>query len=79
MPARSWCHTSGAASSMPGTTIQITRVTPRPRRRMTVSTIAPTHSTMSAGASEGAHAITAAKSRDAAPEATHDRWATEPA
>ena len=61
-PVRSWYHTSGAERRAAGTTTQITLAMPRPRRRTAVSTIAPIHTMTSAGASEGAHATTAARS-----------------
>ena len=72
-------QTSGAASASDGMTVHMSRATPRPARSTTARTIAPTHSTARAGASDGADATTATSRRDAAPAPDHDRCATDPA
>ena len=70
--------TSGAAIAIVGMTTQMTRAAPWPRRTVEIRTSSTSHTSTSAGASDGAQATTAANSRDAAPDALHERWATVP-
>jgi hypothetical protein len=65
----------GAQTITDGTSSQTTRASPRPRPSAAVSTIATSHSTMSAGASDGALASTATAITDPMPAAVHERCA----
>ena len=78
-PVRTWSMINGAKSTTVGMTSQMSRATPFPPRITTDRMIAPVHTTAKAGASDGAHATTAASSSEATPEATQVRCAMEPA
>ena len=66
----------GANTTTAGTSTQTMRTAPRIERRASSHTMATSQSSTNAGASEGAQASAAAVSRDAAPAAPQERWAT---